>query len=91
MPRLYNSEDPWNDDRDLYEDPEDPEPPDYDDDEEPTFRCPFCRREILEDAERCPYCEKYVSKEDAPAARKPWWLVVGVVACLYVVYRWNFW
>jgi hypothetical protein len=86
MPRLYNSEDPWND-----EDPEDPEYPEYDDDEEPTIPCPHCRREIHEDSERCPYCERYISKEDAPPARKPWWLIIGVAACLYVVHRWNVW
>ncbi len=83
MPRLYNPEDLWND--------EDPEYPEYDDDEEPTISCPHCRREIHEDSERCPYCERYISKEDAPAAPKPWWLIIGVVACLYVVYRWNIW
>jgi hypothetical protein len=58
-----------------------------DDDEEPTLPCPYCRREILEDAERCPYCGSYISREDAPA-HKPWWLILGVGACLYVVYRW---
>jgi hypothetical protein len=63
----------------------------YDDDDEPTIPCPYCRREILEEAERCPYCEHYISKEDAPPQRKPLWIVVGVIACLYVVYRWNVW
>jgi hypothetical protein len=61
------------------------------DDDEPTIPCPYCHREILEDAERCPHCEQYISKEDAPPARKPWWIVIGVIACLYVVYRWNVW
>jgi hypothetical protein len=36
-----------------------------------------------------PYCERYLSKEDAPRPRKPWWIIVGVVACLCVVYLWN--
>jgi hypothetical protein len=58
-----------------------------DDDEEPTIPCPHCRREIHEDSQRCPYCESYISTEDAPV-RKPWWLVLGVGVCLYVVYRW---
>ena len=88
MPRLFKPEDAWNDD-----DPEDPEYPDYDDDddEEPVIPCPHCQREILEDAERCPYCERYLSREDAPPSVKPWWLIIGVLACLYVVYRWNVW
>jgi hypothetical protein len=81
MPRLFNPEDAWED--------EEPEYPDYDDDEEPTIPCPHCRREIHEDSDRCPYCERYLSKEDMPPARKPWWLIIGVAVCLYVVYRWN--
>ena len=44
--------------------------------------------EILEDSERCPSCERYISKEDLPVTPKPWWIIVGVMACLYVVYRW---
>ncbi|MGO9920816.1 MAG: zinc ribbon domain-containing protein [Isosphaeraceae bacterium] len=67
---------------------EDPEPPDDDDDEEPCITCPYCQREIPEESERCAYCGHYLSREDAPPARKPLWLVIGVVACLYVVYRW---
>jgi DNA-directed RNA polymerase subunit RPC12/RpoP len=58
-----------------------------DDDEEPTVACPYCRREIHEDAQRCPYCEKYISAEDAPGARKPWWIIAGVIVCLYVLLR----
>jgi hypothetical protein len=67
---------------------EDPEQPDYDDDEEPCISCPHCGREILEESERCPYCEHYISKEDASYVRKPLWILIGVAACLYVVYRW---
>ena len=59
-----------------------------DDEEEPTIPCPYCRRLIHEDTPRCPYCERYISREDAPAARKPWWIVVGVAAALYAVFRW---
>jgi hypothetical protein len=55
---------------------------------EPTVPCPHCRRQIHEDAPRCPYCTHYISAEDAPPRRKPWWVVAGALACLYVVYRW---
>jgi hypothetical protein len=89
MPRWRDSDDPEDDDPGIVYDPEDLDWPD--DEEEPTIPCPYCHREVLEDAERCPYCEGYLSKEDAPSARKPWWIVVGVIACLYVVYRWNIW
>jgi hypothetical protein len=58
------------------------------DDGEPTIPCPYCRREIHEESQRCPYCEHYISQEDAPPGRKPWWLIVGVVFCLFVVYLW---
>jgi len=57
-------------------------------DGEPTVPCPYCRREILEDLARCPYCERYISWEDAPPQPKSWFIVIGVVLCLYVVYRW---
>lgn len=59
-------------------------------DDEETIPCPYCKREIHENSVRCPHCETYLSEEDAaaPPSRKPWWLVVGVLVCLYVVYRW---
>jgi predicted nucleic acid-binding Zn ribbon protein len=79
----------WDDDDPgMVHGPEDEDWPD-DRDDEPTMPCPRCGREILEDAERCPYCERYLSKEDAPRPRKPWWIIIGVVACLCVVYLWN--
>ena len=61
-----------------------------DDDETTTVPCPYCRREVPEDAPRCPYCEQYISEEDSPPARKPWWILIGVAICLYLVYRWTF-
>jgi hypothetical protein len=57
-------------------------------DDEQTIPCPYCRREIQEDSPRCPYCEQYISSEDAPSARKPWWIIAGAIVCLYLVYRW---
>jgi hypothetical protein len=62
---------------------------DFGDEDEPTIACPCCGESIHEDAPRCPHCGTYVSEEDAPAMRKPWWIVVGVGLCLYVVYRWT--
>ena len=61
--------------------------PDENEDES-TVACPYCKREVHEDAQRCPYCEHYISEEDAPPARRPWWIVAGVIVYLYVVFRW---
>jgi hypothetical protein len=85
MPRWTDRNDAWDDE------PEDDDWPDddgYPDDDEPTVPCPYCGREIHEESPRCPYCGNYLSAADAPPPRKPWWLVVGVVVCLYAVYRW---
>jgi len=60
-----------------------------DHEEEPTVSCPYCRERILEDAQGCPHCGTYISEEDRPSAPKSWWLLVGVVICLYLVYRWT--
>jgi DNA-directed RNA polymerase subunit RPC12/RpoP len=78
MPRWDDPEDDWDDD----------EPVDEDDDG--LAPCPYCGREILEDSVRCPSCGSYISREDAPDRRKPWWILVGVIAGLYAVYRWTF-
>jgi hypothetical protein len=87
MPRWEDRE---ADDLGMEDDPDD-EDWGEEDDEEPTIPCPYCHQHVLEDAERCPHCEHYISREDAPPARKPWWIIIGVIACLYVVYRWNVW
>jgi hypothetical protein len=75
---MREPEDAWDDDEDFT--PED--------DEEPTVPCPYCNREILEDLVQCPYCENYLSEEDAPPPRKPWWILIGAALALYAVYRW---
>jgi len=81
MSRRFVEED-WDDDGEEW--PLD----DADDDDDSTVQCPYCRRPIPEDTPRCPYCEHYISAEDAPPERKPWWIITGVVVCLYIVYRW---
>jgi len=86
MPRWTRVEDEWDDDHDPDEGPVDLDLPEDDDDL--CVPCPYCGREILEESERCPHCAHYISSEDAPPARKPIWFLIGVVACLYVVYRW---
>lgn len=60
-----------------------------DEDGDETDDCPYCGASIYDDAEQCPACGQYLSQEDAPR-RKPWWVIVGALVCLYVVYRWTF-
>jgi len=87
MPRRTNVEDDWPDDE---EDEEDGYPSEDDDEDDDTIPCPFCRRQIYEQAEQCPYCQKYISQEDAPPSRKPWWFVVAFLLCILMVLMW-FW
>jgi hypothetical protein len=77
MPRRTDYDDDWDGDLDSGEE-----------EGEPTVPCPHCHRQVYEDAGRCPYCEQYISREDSPQARKPWWIVLGALVCLYAVYRW---
>ncbi|HEX4000548.1 MAG TPA: hypothetical protein VHX65_18510 [Pirellulales bacterium] len=81
MPR-YDSEEEWHDD---YQDDAD----DADDDssaDEPTIPCPHCGHEIHEDAWRCPHCENYISAEDAPRVRKSWFIILGTILTLVLIY-----
>jgi len=57
-------------------------------DEDSTVPCPYCRREIFEDAVRCPHCGEYISEEDAPPLEKPWWIIVGAMLCLAAIPIW---
>jgi hypothetical protein len=78
MARWLDDEDDWHadeDDADLTE-------------EAATIACPYCRRHIHEDSPRCPHCGNYLSDEDAPARPKPWWMIIGVLVCLFLVYLW---
>ena len=61
---------------------------DEDEDDAETIPCPYCRRQIHEDAVRCPYCEKYISAEDAPPGARPLWFIIGFLLCLLIVYWW---
>ncbi len=72
-------------------DREDPDESDTDDDDEPELiDCPYCGKEIYEQAEVCPHCGSYISSEDPERpVRRPRWLVVGVVVALIVVVIWT--
>lgn len=77
---------PW---RDAEEELEAREFPDEDDESEgeDTVACPYCLRQVYEDAVRCPECGEYLSRLDRPS-RHPWWLLLGVVLCLFTLLGW---
>jgi hypothetical protein len=62
----------------------------YHDDDMATVPCPYCRREILEDAERCPYCENYISAEDAPPQQRSLFMVIVMILALLAAAFWVF-
>jgi hypothetical protein len=59
-----------------------------DDDEPETVPCPYCGEEIYEDTVRCARCGNYLSQEDAPPRRHPWWIAIGALAVLGIVAMW---
>jgi len=83
MTRHFAEEHEWDADDSEWDDEDS-----TDDNEEPTFPCPYCKRQIHEDSPRCPYCENYISEEDAPPTYKPWWIILGALVCLFIVYLW---
>jgi hypothetical protein len=78
--------DDWDDDDDADADEYGAE---REEQEESTLPCPYCGEEIYEDAQRCPHCGQYVSTEDRPVARQPWWIIIAALAVMYAVYRWT--
>jgi hypothetical protein len=67
---------------------DDREPWEDDEEGDDTVPCPYCGKDVYEGAERCPYCAHYLSQEDAPARRQPWWIIFGALAVLAVVAMW---
>jgi hypothetical protein len=57
-------------------------------DDDPTVPCPYCGKEVYDDSPRCPHCGQYISEEDAPPRRTPWWIILGVLLCLCVILVW---
>ncbi len=77
-------------DDDYLDDAEYPDPDEGDWDGADTIPCPYCKRDIHEEAERCPYCENHLSQEDAPF-HIPLWLRVGALLGLAAALTWVFW
>jgi uncharacterized paraquat-inducible protein A len=77
------------DDREL------PDEADVDEDDSPAVvACPYCGRKMIEEADVCPRCHSFISREDAPPARRPLLIViivlllVGALSGLTVLIRW---
>jgi hypothetical protein len=54
----------------------------YTDDGPATVPCPYCKADVIEDAEQCPKCGTYISREDAPASRGGIWIILMILALL---------
>jgi len=67
-----------------------PDPSDRND-EPAEVPCPYCKREIDEEAVQCPFCGSYISAEDAPPQPKPWWWAIALVLLVLLLmgYLWR--
>lgn len=86
MAKHVADDEDWEDDDSPDDDSEEWEPEPEDEDE--TVPCPHCQELIYDGAERCPHCEQYLSPEDEPRSRKPWWVILGFILCFIVAYFW---
>ncbi len=83
---MYDDDDDLKEDWDTGDDLDEPFEEEDDDDE--TTTCPYCGARMHEESVRCPACENYISREDSPRQRRPWWIVITVVVCLVIVALW---
>lgn len=69
-------------------DPDEPFDGDWDDDGEPdTWPCRVCRAEVFEGNPRCPYCGADLTTTGHAWADRPfWWVVLGLLGILTVLY-----
>lgn len=90
MPNRVATDDDWEDDNPDGEwepDEEEEYVPDAEEDDA-TIACPHCQEAIHSQSEQCPHCGFYISEEDVPPSRRPWWIVLGAILCLFAVYLW---
>ncbi len=88
MPRRVATEDDWEDDDEGWTPDDDEEWVPEEEDEDPTAECPHCHEAVFDQAERCPHCGWYISEEDAAPARRPWWIILGLILAFVAVYLW---
>ena len=64
------------------------DPDDSDFNDEPAeVECPYCKREIPEEAERCPRCGSYILREDQNRGGRKWWWVIAVILLVLLLMR----
>ncbi len=76
---------PDEDDEEL-DDDESPDESDRDEEVNDTRPCPYCGKEIYEQAEVCPHCRSYISLEQVASRRPIWIWVTGVVLLAAMIY-----
>ena len=80
----------WPNDEDESDGLEDPDESDQDAEGDAAIPrpCPYCGREIYEDAERCPCCGRYVVMEPGGGRGRAAWLIVAAALALLAVMIW---
>jgi DNA-directed RNA polymerase subunit RPC12/RpoP len=58
---------------------------DEDDDAPAVVACPYCGRDMIEEAVICPHCRSFISREDAPPERRPLLIVIIVLLLVGVL------
>ena len=92
MPYAEDDDDDFEHGPEWDEEQEAPDAQDADWNLDPAVKdCPWCGQEISEDASRCPHCGEYLSDEDAPPAKKPLWIILGVALLILILLSWMFW
>lgn len=58
---------------------------DDDDDDDGYIPCPHCGETMLEAADHCPACNRWITSEDLPRKRHPWWVVAMILLLLAMI------
>jgi hypothetical protein len=53
-----------------------------------TYPCPYCGKDVYEEALRCPHCQRYVSRAEAKARHPLQWVLLLVLLALGALLVW---
>lgn len=66
-------------------------PYDDEDDDDYTVECPECGTDVYEDAEQCPACGNYIVHSTSVWSGRPsWWIVLGLLGIIAVIFSLAF-